>query len=155
MQVVKIEKYREDDLKIDQAIEILKARLKRENISFTSVKTAKDFCFLKLAEKEHEVFSIIYLDSQHCMIDYEEMFMGTIDAASVYPREIVKACLYKNAAACIFCHNHPSGTPVPSEADKKLTARLKQALQLVDIRVLDHLIVGRSEVNSFAESGLM
>lgn len=109
----------------------------------------------KLAGIEHEVFGVIFTDSQHRLIAYKEMFSGTIDAASVYPREIVKTALRLNASALIFTHNHPSGIASPSEADKRLTARLKEALSLIDARVLDHIIVAGSSTLSFAEHGLL
>jgi DNA repair protein RadC len=96
----------------------------------------------------------MFLDNQHHLISFEELFFGTIDSASVYPREVVKAALKTNAAAVIFAHNHPSGDATPSQADKRITQRLKDALALVDIRVLDHIVIGDSAV-SFAERGLL
>lgn len=107
----------------------------------------------QLRDRHHEVFACLYLDNQHRIIEYEELFRGTIDGASVYPREVVKAALAKNAAALIFAHNHPSGVAEPSRADRLLTNRLRDALRLVDIRVLDHLVIGDSEVVSFAGRG--
>lgn len=102
-----------------------------------------------------EVFSVMYLDNQHRLIEYEELFYGTIDGASVHPREVVKRVLAHNAAAVIFAHNHPSGIAEPSQADRRITDRLKSALLLIDVRVLDHMIVGDGEVLSFAERGLL
>ncbi|GIA88948.1 DNA repair protein RadC [Vibrio cholerae] len=96
----------------------------------------------------------MFLDNQHRLIAFEELFFGTIDSASVYPREVLKAALKVNAAALIFAHNHPSGDATPSQADKQITQRLKEALALVDIRVLDHIVVGDSAI-SFAERGLL
>lgn len=107
------------------------------------------------ANYEHEVFVCIFLDNQHHIIKVVEMFRGTIDGASVYPREVVKKALELNAAAVIFAHNHPSGIHTPSGADKAITQKLRQALGLVDIRVLDHIIIGGAEQYSFAERGLM
>ena len=101
------------------------------------------------------MFSVIFLDNRHRVISFEIMFRGTIDGSSVYPREVVKTALKHNAAATIFAHNHPSGDPEPSKADESITQRLKEALALVDIRVLDHLVVGSSEIVSFAERGLL
>ena len=101
------------------------------------------------------MFACLYLDNQHRLIEYKELFRGTIDGASVYPREVVKLCLQLNAAAVIFAHNHPSGINEPSQADRQITDKLKQALALVDIRVLDHFIIGDGEPFSFAEHGLM
>ncbi len=115
----------------------------------------KDYLRLKLGLKDHEVFAVVFLDAQHRVIATEEMFRGTLTQTSVYPREVVKAALSHNAAAVILAHNHPSGTTTPSRADELLTQILKQALALVDVRVLDHFIVTSNEVLSFAERGLM
>src|SRR5882724_1440109 len=101
----------------------------------------------------HEVFSCLYLDNRNRVIAFEDLFRGTIDGASVHPREVVRAALKHNAAALIFAHNHPSGVAEPSDADRRLTRRLADALALVDIRVLDHFVVGDGEVSSFAERG--
>ena len=108
----------------------------------------------QLASYPHEVFACLFLDNRNRVIAFEKMFFGTIDGASVYPREVVKLALKKNAAAVIFAHNHPSGVAEPSHADEQITKRLKEALSMVDIRVLDHFIVG-DEVVSFAERGLL
>ncbi|XKH61027.1 DNA repair protein RadC [Halomonas sediminis] len=108
---------------------------------------------LLLQDYEHEVFSVLFLDSQHRVIRFEEMFRGTIDAASVYPREVLKASLAYNAAAVILVHNHPSGDPKPSDADRRITQRLKETLGLMDIRVIDHVVVGSEGHVSFAERG--
>jgi DNA repair protein RadC len=109
----------------------------------------------KLRSYDKEVFACLFLDNQHRVIGFEELFQGTIDGASVYPREVVKRALENNAAAVIFAHNHPSGLAEPSQADIRITDKLKSALLLVDIRVLDHMIVGDGEVLSFAETGLL
>jgi DNA repair protein RadC len=109
----------------------------------------------KLGRYTREVFAVMFLDNQHRLISYEELFFGTIDGASVHPREVVVRALENNAAAVIFAHNHPSGVAEPSQADQRITDRLKSALLLVDIRVLDHMIVGEGEVLSFAERGLL
>ena len=103
--------------------------------------------------KQHEVFLVVFLDTRHRVIGIEEMFQGTIDSAEVHPREVVRAALRRNAAACIFAHNHPSGNPEPSAGDRAITARLKQALALVEIRVLDHLVVAEQSVVSLAARG--
>lgn len=113
------------------------------------------FLRLRLASLEHEVFAILMLDAQHRLIEYVELFRGTVSQTSVYPREVVKEALGRNAAAVIFAHNHPSGFAEPSRADELLTNALKAALELVDVRVLDHLIVGGCQTMSFAERGLM
>jgi DNA repair protein RadC len=106
-----------------------------------------------LGHLPHEVFSCLFLDTRHRLIRYEEMFRGTIDGAAVYPREIVKQALSFNAAAVILSHNHPSGDAEPSEADRSITIRVSKALSLVDVRLLDHLVVGADEVVSLAERG--
>ena len=101
------------------------------------------------------MFAALFLDNRHRVIRYEELFRGTIDGASVHPREVVKAALKLNAAALIFAHNHPSGVAEPSHADERLTRRLRDALGLVDIRVLDHVVIGDQQMVSFAERGLL
>jgi DNA repair protein RadC len=107
----------------------------------------------KLRDVPHEVFACLYLDNRHRVIAFEELFRGTIDGTSVHPREVVRSALKHNAAALIFAHNHPSGVAEPSDADRRLTRRLQDALNLVDIRTLDHFVVGDGEVVSFAERG--
>lgn len=109
----------------------------------------------RLRHLRHEVFACLFLDSQHRLIAFRELFRGTIDGASVYPREVVAECLAHNAAAVIFAHNHPSGVAEPSLADRQITRRLVDALALVDVRVLDHVVVGDGEPVSFAERGLI
>lgn len=145
-----------EDRAIAKALKILEDRIEYNSDSpnFTSPESARQYAKLKLAELEHEVFACLFLDNRNRLIKYEEMFQGTLSGASVYPREVVKASLKNNAAAIIFMHNHPSGVAEPSRADEQITQRLKQALDTVDIRVLDHLIVGE-EVVSFAERGLL
>jgi DNA repair protein RadC len=115
----------------------------------------KDYLQLQLAQRDHEVFAVLFLDAQNRLIRCEEMFRGTLTQTSVYPREVLKRALDLNAAAVILAHNHPSGAAEPSRADEFLTQTLKSALQLVDVRVLDHLVVGRAGVVSFAERGLL
>jgi DNA repair protein RadC len=132
----------------------LLARLCRGQV-LGSPAEVRQFLQLKLRGLEHEVFACLFLDNQHAVIGYEELFRGTIDGASVYPREVVKRCLALNAAAVIFAHNHPSGIAEPSQADQRLTQRLCAALGTVDIRVLDHFVVGDAEALSFAERGLL
>jgi len=122
---------------------------------FSNPGAVRDFLRLKIGSLEREVFSVIFLDSQNCVIDYEEMFRGTLTQTSVYPREVVKACINRNAASVIFAHNHPSGCSVESRADINLTSVLKTALALVDVRVLDHMVVTAAEINSLAEKGLI
>ncbi|WP_312723394.1 RadC family protein [Stutzerimonas nitrititolerans] len=122
---------------------------------FNAPEVVKEYLGAKLAGFEHEVFAVLFLDNRHRLIDYVEMFRGTIDSASVYPREVVKEALKRNAAAVILSHNHPSGHAEPSQADRTLTERLKDALGLVDIRTLDHIVVAGLERVSFAELGLL
>lgn len=106
-----------------------------------------------LQDYEHEVFCAVFLDSQHRVIRFEELFRGTIDSASVYPREVVKQALAYNAAAVILVHNHPSGDPEPSDADRRITQRLKEALGLIEVRMIDHIVVGSEGCESLAERG--
>lgn len=122
---------------------------------FDSPARVKDFLRLHLARRDHEVFAVLFLDAQHQLLQMEEMFRGTLTQTSVYPREVVKRALQINAAAVVFAHNHPSGAAEPSRADEFLTQTLKSALALVDVRVLDHLVVGHADVVSFAERGLL
>jgi DNA repair protein RadC len=109
----------------------------------------------RLRDLDHEVFACLYLDTRNRVLKYEELFRGTLDGASVHPREVVKQALAQNAAALIFAHNHPSGVAEPSGADERITRRLRDALALVEIRVLDHIVVGDGEAVSFAERGLL
>ena len=123
--------------------------------ALTSPESTRAYLSDRLRSYSHEVFACLFLDNQHRVIELEELFRGTIDGASVYPREVVKRALYHNAAAVILAHNHPSGICEPSQADKQITDKLKQALQLMDIRVLDHFIIGDGQPYSFAEHGLI
>lgn len=142
----------EDDV-IYEAIAIYN-RYFAKGEALTSPDKARDMIKLKLAPYEHEVFLCLFLDNQHKLIACDEMFRGTIDSASVYPREVVKAALQHNASAVIFAHNHPSGVGEPSTADRAITNKLKDALGLIEARVLDHFIVGE-DIYSFAEHGLI
>ena len=123
--------------------------------ALTSPDAVKTYLKATLAARDHEIFVVIYLDNAHRVIEIEELFRGTLTQTSVYPREVVKGALARNAAAVILAHNHPSGIPEPSHADEAITQALKQALALVDIRVLDHIIVGGDTCVSFAERGLL
>lgn len=127
----------------------------RKGKALANPKDALQYIQLQLASYEHEVFAVLLLDNRHRIISYEELFHGTIDGASVHPREVVKTALRHNAAAVILAHNHPSGVAEPSQSDQSITQRLKEALALVDIRVLDHFIIGDQECVSFAERGLI
>ena len=128
--------------------------LQRDEV-FTSPAVVKNYLCAKLAGYEHEVFAVLFLDNRHRLIEYVELFRGTIDGASVYPREVVKEALARNAAAVIVSHNHPSGSPEPSAADRALTANLRQALALVEVRLLDHIVVGGNDTVAFSERGLL
>jgi DNA repair protein RadC len=127
----------------------------RSGSALTSPGAVRDYFQLMFASKEHEVFVALFLDAQHRVIDAEELFQGTLTQTSVYPREVVKASLRWNAAAVIFAHNHPSGVAQPSQADELLTRNLKEALSLVDVKVLDHFIIAGNASISFAERGLL
>jgi DNA repair protein RadC len=135
------------------AATILEARIVGKEL--TSPTDARDFLRLKLSPLEHEVFSGLFLDTRHRVLEFSILFRGTIDSTTIYPREVVKHALRLNAAAVIFSHNHPSGVAEPSAADRALTRRLSEALALVEIRVLDHIVVGRGSTASFAELGLI
>jgi len=121
----------------------------------SSPAAVKDFLRLRLGALPHEVFAVVHLDAQHRVLDYIELFRGTVTQTSVYPREVVKEALARNAAALLLCHCHPSGLAEPSRADEFLTQTLKSALALVDVRVLDHLIVAGPTILSMAERGLL
>jgi len=140
------------------AIEISRRQLTdplKAGPSLSSPRATRDFLVAKLRDLEHEVFCCLYLDKRHRLIHFEELFRGTIDGASVHPREIVKLALQRNAAAIIIAHNHPSGIAEPSQADELITQRVKEALGLVDIRLLDHIVVGDGVSVSLAERGLL
>jgi DNA repair protein RadC len=139
---------------IRRALRILEGRM-RTGEALSSPSAVRDYLRLALADKQHEVFVVVLLDAQNRVIATEEMFRGTLTQTSVYPREIVKTALRHNAAGVIFAHNHPSGVCEPSHADETLTSSLKQALALVDVRVLDHFVIGGSNMMSFAERGLL
>lgn len=129
-------------------------QLEREHV-FTQPAAVMSYVQSILASRCQEVFLALFLDSQHRLVASEEMFFGTIDGASVYPREVVRRALHYNAAALIFAHNHPSGIAEPSRDDAAITERLKSALQLVDVRVLDHIVVGAGCCVSMAERGML
>lgn len=143
-----------DDEVIGAALRILEQRI-REGDCLTSPQAVRDYLRLSIGEREREVFVVVLLDAQHRVIATEELFAGTLTQTSVYPREVVKAALRNNAGAVLFCHNHPSGVAEPSQADQLLTETLKRALDLVDVKVLDHFIVTCGAAMSFAERGLI
>ena len=140
------------------AIELARRSLEeklRESAALTSPGAVRDYLRLKLGRREEEVFVCIWLDAQHKVIEIDPAFTGTLTQTSVYPREIVKKALARNAAAVIFAHNHPSGVAQPSQADELLTRALKDALALVEVKVLDHFVVAGNQAISFAERGLL
>ena len=140
---------------IDLALETLRLRMKEVNHFFTNPEDTRSYLRLKLSEKEREEFWVLFLNNQHGLIHEECLSFGTIDAATIHPREVVKAALRCNAAATVLVHNHPSGKSEPSGSDKRITERLVKGLSMVDVRVLDHLVVGSTDISSFAELGLM
>ncbi len=143
---------------LQAAIELSRRQLAetlRAGPSLSNPRATRDYLVARLRDLEYEVFCCLYLDNRHRLIEYEELFRGTIDGASVYPREVVKLALQWNAAAVIIAHNHPSGVAEPSAADERITLRVRDALALVDIRLLDHLIVGDGTCVSLAERGLL
>lgn len=133
---------------------ILIERSSRSNY-LTSPEATRDFLRVMFAKETREVFTLIFLDNQNGVLGYQSLFQGTIDGAAVYLREIVKSVLDNNAAAVILCHNHPSGAAEPSSADIRITSRIIQVLETIDVRVLDHLVFGGSDIVSFAERGLI
>lgn len=137
---------------LEVARRVLRTQLEQRPV-LDSVGAVEDFLRLKLAHLEHEVFAVLFLDSQHRLIAYEELFRGTLAQTSVYPREVVKRALTLNAAAVVLTHNHPSGVAEPSRADEHLTQALRSSLALIDVQVLDHLVVGRNAVVSMAARG--
>ena len=143
----------EDDILL-MARQLANLRLRRGR-ALTSPQEVFSHLQTLLADYEHEVFALLMLDSKHRVLGFHELFRGTLDGASVYPREVVKIALQYNAAAMILVHNHPSGDPEPSLADRILTQKLKEALSLVGVRTLDHIVVGREGCNSMAELGVL
>lgn len=139
---------------LEAARQVIEQKVPR-GAPLTTPAAVKEYLCAKLASLEHEVFAVLFLDSRHCLIQCVEMFRGTINSASVYPREVVKETLRLNAAAVILAHNHPSGSPEPSKADQALTQQLKMALDLVDVKTLDHIVVAGNRTTSFSERGLM
>jgi len=139
---------------LEKAKSILLSKLINKDC-FTSPQMVKDYCQAAIAHYEYEVFAVLLLNQKNCLIEFKELFRGTIDSSSVFPREVVKEVLFSNAASVIFTHNHPSGVCEPSLADEQITKRLVEALGLIDVRVLDHIIVCAAGSVSFAERGLL
>lgn len=139
---------------VQQALNLLQCEV-READALVSPDAVRDYLRLLLADRPHEVFTVVFLDAQNRVLDTVEMFRGSLSQTSVYPREVVVEALARQAASVILAHNHPSGDAEPSQADKALTRTLQSALALVDVRVLDHFVVTRSTLLSFAERGLL
>lgn len=139
---------------LEAAEQILRKRLKRHG-EIRDPGACADYLKARCAHLDHEVFGVVFLDTRHRIIATEELFRGTIDGAEVHPREVAKAALAHNAAAVIFYHNHPSGNSEPSAADRAITTRLKEALSLLEVRVLDHFVVSGEGTTSFAQRGLL
>ena len=140
---------------IEHALGILEARLRKPGEAFNSPAAVRNYLRLHFAGLEHEVFAVLFLDSLNRLIEAVDLFRGTLTQTSVYPREVVKDALKYNAAAVILAHNHPSGFAEPSRADEIITSTLKATLDLIDVRVLDHIVVGGTDIVSFAERGLI
>ncbi|WP_410738040.1 RadC family protein [Citrobacter portucalensis] len=138
---------------IREALTLLECQLREPGTSFTSSHAVRDWLRLQLATLDREAFTVLWLNNQNRLIAHDTLFLGTINTVTVHPREVVKSGLKNNAAAAILAHNHPSGESEPSKADRLITERLKQALELVDIRLRDHLIIGGMDIVSFAERG--
>jgi len=138
---------------VEMSRRYLDEKMRRGNV-LTDASAVEDYLKLQLRNYPYEVFCCVFLDNKHRVIEFEELFRGTIDSASVHPREVIRRVLHHNAAAVIFSHNHPSGVAEPSQADQHITTLLTQALDLIDVRVLDHFIIG-DEVVSFAQRGLI
>lgn len=149
-----VAKYVQLQASVEMTRRFLHQQLQEKDI-ITCPEDTKNFLISQIRDKSYEVFVCLYLDNRHQIIHYEELFRGTIDAANVYPREVVKQSLLYNAAAIIVAHNHPSGIAEPSQSDEHITHRLKEALALVDIRLLDHFIIGDGVVCSLAERGIL
>ena len=150
---VEADRIAQENQLINEALHILDRRRFTRGPGLTSPDTVASYLKLRIAPQEHEVFGVIFLDARHRVLAFEILFHGSIDGASVYPRQVVKRSLAHNAAAAIVVHNHPSGCTEPSLADRALTARLKAALDLIEVRVLDHFIVGEGRPFSLAEHG--
>jgi DNA repair protein RadC len=148
-------KDRAEDAILEHAAKILKNRLQHRETVFSSPEAVRQFLQIKLRPYPYEVFCAMFVDNRHRLIEFVELFRGTIDGASVHPREVIREAMKHNAAAVIFAHNHPSGIEEPSQSDLRITQRLKTALGYIDVRVLDHFIIGEGDGTSLAERGLL
>lgn len=154
-ELVAVPSNQRDDWLIRQAITLLERRIFKAGPALLGPADVRDYLRLKLAAEPNEIFVAVFLDVHFQVLAYEPLFQGTVDEVTVCPRVVVQRALAINAAAVLFAHNHPSGVAEPSQADRSITKRLKTALATVDVRVLDHFIVGRGEPFSLAEAGLM
>jgi DNA repair protein RadC len=143
------------DQVIRKALRIIEGRLQKTHGVIASPADAAAYAVIKIANRPAEVFAVMFLNSQHQLIEYRELFFGTIDEASVYPREVVRAAIAANAAGVVLIHNHPSGTPEPSDADRAITRKLQRAMELIDVQILDHIVVGGMRTTSMASRGLL
>ena len=156
MSTMQVSRAVSDDDIIQQALAVMENRMRyASGPTLTNPENACSYLRLRLGELEREVFAVVFLDDQNRLISYQELFFGTLAETSVYPREVVKLALKYNAAAVIFSHNHPSGHVEPSNSDIRITKALKSALDLIDVRVLDHIVVSATSSTSFAERGLL
>lgn len=140
---------------INAARHIMESLFVQHDVLLNSPALVRSYLQMRIGREEREIFFVLFLNSRNRLIAAEDLFQGTIDGAAVYLREVVKAALKHNAAAIVVAHNHPGGAPEPSEADKRITARLQEALSLVDVRLMDHFVVSSVESVSFAERGLL
>lgn len=138
---------------ITMALLLLDKQLKRKSVVFPSTTEVKQYLRLQLEQQERELFMVMHLDNQHRLIHCETASLGTLNQTTVYPREVVKTALHHNTAAVTLAHNHPSGIPEPSNTDRQLTDRMRAALNLIDVKVLDHIVLGQGAQVSFAERG--
>ena len=146
---------RRQEATVRSALRILEQTMQEYGVSFDSPAVTRDYLRLRLAHEEREVFACLFMNSQNKLIEYSAMFFGTLTQTAVYPREVLRKALRLNAGAIIIAHNHPGGKAAPSQGDKFLTKALSEAVALIDVRLLDHMIISNSETFSFAEHGLL
>lgn len=145
--------YESDTSVIEMAKDILKGRMKVLDVTFNSSQSVKDFLSLDLAAEEREVFAVLFLNNQNQLIEYKRMFLGTIRSVEVHPREIIRTAMALNAGAFILSHNHPSGSSEPSQEDRNVTVQIEKVANLLQLKLLDHIVVGKGTTVSFAERG--
>ncbi|MFC4160705.1 RadC family protein [Chitinimonas lacunae] len=144
-----------EDWIVQQAITLLEQRLFKDRSPLDGPAAACEYLRLKLVSAPNEIFAAVFLDSRHQVLAFEQLFSGTVDGADVYPRVVLQRALVHNATSLILAHQHPSGCTTPSDADRRITLRLRDALAMIDVRILDHFIIGKGKPYSFAESGLL